>query len=499
MAEPSARRLRARPAWQLSGLMLACGALAGLGQAPFSLLLPGFAGFVVAFRLFDGLGDRRRALAAGLAFGAGYFALTLHWIVEPFLVDLARHGWMAPFALVLMALGMALFWGGAFALAQGRGRWMLALALTGAELVRAYLLGGFPWAMPAYALVDGLAGQGAAWLGSHGLNLAVFAAAAALAAPRRAPAAALAAVAGVVLALRPLPAPEPSSAKRPLVRLVQPNVPQHQKWDPDFMPGHFARALALTGAEGRRPDLIVWPETSIPAPLGGSVRSRAAMAEAAGGVPVLAGVMRYEDLRIFNSAVLLDPGGAPVQIYDKHHLVPFGEYVPFGDLLGRFGIHGLAAREGDGFSAGPGPQLMDLGPLGKALPLICYEAVFPQDMRGTETRPDLLLQLTNDAWFGSFSGPYQHLVQARMRAIEQGLPLLRAANTGISAVVDGRGRILAALALDRSGVVDATLPAPLERTVYAATGDAPLAALVLGLGLFGLRRRGGRARADKSH
>ena len=165
--------------------------------------------------------------------------------------------------------------------------------------------------------------------------------------------------------------------------------------------------------------------------------------------------------------MVLDGGGTVPRIYDKHHLVPFGEYIPFGSVLGNFGLRGLAAEDGDGFSAGPGPALLDLGKAGRALALICYEAIFPQDVNRAPTRPDFLLQTTNDAWFGTFSGPYQHLAQARMRAIEQGLPMVRAANTGVSAIIDARGKVTRHLALDTAGFIDAPLPAARRRRCTA--------------------------------
>jgi len=195
------------------------------------------------------------------------------------------------------------------------------------------------------------------------------------------------------------------------------------------------------------------------------------MAQAAQGVPVVFGIQRYEDRKVFNTAAVLQSDGTLGPRYDKYHLVPFGEYVPFGELLARFGIHGLAATQGNGFSAGPAPQVMDLDGLGKALPLICYEAVFPNDVNAAPERPDFLMQLTNDAWFGQISGPYQHLAQARLRAIEQGLPLIRAANTGVSAVIDAKGRVLAELPLGVAGHLDYQLPAANDPTFYSRTGD----------------------------
>jgi apolipoprotein N-acyltransferase len=170
--------------------------------------------------------------------------------------------------------------------------------------------------------------------------------------------------------------------------------------------------------------------------------------------------------------------------YDKHHLVPFGEYIPFGDALFDWAnISAFASQMGNGYTAGAGPQLMDFGPkLGRALPLICYEAVFPQDLRGTD-RADWLLQVTNDAWFGSLTGPFQHAAQARLRAIEQGLPLVRVGNTGVTAVYDARGRITASLPFETEAFLDAALPGALPATAYARFGEGPVMVLLLGLAL----------------
>ncbi|MBD3766142.1 MAG: apolipoprotein N-acyltransferase, partial [Rhodobacterales bacterium] len=179
-------------------------------------------------------------------------------------------------------------------------------------------------------------------------------------------------------------------------------------------------------------------------------------------------------------------------VYDKHHLVPFGEYMPAGDLAyGMFGIAAFAAQQGAGYSPGPGARVLDLGgALGRVLPLICYEAVFPQDLHAAPERADWILQVTNDAWFGRWSGPFQHLAQARLRAVEQGLPLIRVANTGVSAVIDARGRVLRALPLGEAGFLDAALPAALPAPPHARWGDGPLVLLLAGLGLgLAVRRR----------
>lgn len=471
------------------------GAVAALGQAPFDQPVLALIGLALGFRVFAKAQAPWRAFRFGMAFGTGYFLVALHWIVEPFLVDIVRHGWMAPFALIFISVGLALFWGGAFGLARwmSGSRWPLVVTLTGAEVARAYVFTGFPWAMPAYSWVDGLAGQLAAIVGSHGVNLLVFAAACALSLLLRPGGRSLAlfivslAVVSVLGNWSPMQA-DPVPETRPLVRLVQPNAPQHQKWDPDYIPQFFNRALEYTSKEGR-PDLIIWPETSIPVPLNYAENAIATVSGAAGGVPVLAGVQRLDGLLLFNSAIMISEQGRVDQIYDKHHLVPFGEYLPFASLASKLGLKGLAAEDGSGYAAGPGPRLLDLGRLGMALPLICYEAVFPQDVAGSPARPDLLVQITNDAWFGQFSGPFQHLAQARMRAIEQGLPMLRSANTGVSAVIDAKGRVLAKLELGKAGFVDARVPMAGPLTPYARTGDLPLViVLILAVVALSIRR-----------
>jgi len=473
-------------------MSMGAGVLAALGQAPLDLWPLALWGFALMYLRAQAAASSRQGFWRGWAAGFGYFALALSWIVEPFLVDLARHGWMAPFALVLMAGGLALFWGGAGMLAHRLGGGAVAwiAALTGAELIRSYIFTGFPWALIGHLWIPTPVAQWAAYIGPHGLTALALIAAVALACLANRPRwAGLGVAAGVAfwgggLALL---GPAEDLSERPVVRLVQPNAPQHQKWDPAHIPTFFRRQIEAT-AVLPRPDLIVWPETSVPVALNRLEDTRKVMAQAANGVPVVFGIQRYEDRQVFNTAAVLQSDGALGPLYDKHHLVPFGEYVPFGDLLARFGIHGLAATQGNGFSAGPAPQLLDLGGLGKALPLICYEAVFPNDVNAAPDRPAFLMQLTNDAWFGQVSGPYQHLAQARLRAIEQGLPLIRAANTGVSAVIDAKGRVLAELPLGVAGHLDHPLPSPSEPTLYTRTGDyfAALATIVALLVVFSL-------------
>ena len=498
-----------RPAAGRLAAAAGCGVLAAAGQAPLGLWPVALVGLAGLLALLAAAPGWRAAAWFGWLGGAGHFAAALFWIVEPFLVDPARHGWMAPFALLGMGLGLALFWAAAAALghvlARGpAGRAVAsAVALAAVELARGHVLTGFPWAQPGHVWLETPVAQLAAVTGASGLTaLTLLAAALPAAAVARglwpgmlAGAAGLALGMGAVWGAARLAVPAPVAERPVMLRLVQPNAPQHLKWRRDLVRVFFERQLDLTAAPAATPpDLIVWSETAIPWLLEEAGPALRLIAEAAGGAPVALGVQRLEGGRFLNALAVLE-GGVPVAVYDKHHLVPFGEYVPFADLLASVPLPGLAGQALAGYSPGPGPALLDLGALGRVRPLICYEAIFPA-YPGAPERPDWVLQVTNDAWFGRAAGPQQHLAQARLRAIEQGLPVARAANTGISAVIDPLGRPVAMLGLGRAGVVDAALPGALQPTVFARTGEVPLALLLLVALAVGAtaRLRGGRQR-----
>ena len=479
------------PGLRALGPGLVLGVLAAAGQAPLGawwLTVPALAGVM---HLVVQAGRRGAAVWLALCAGAGYFGASLAWIIEPFLVDAAKDGWMAPFAVVFMAFGMALFWAGAAALAWGMPRRLVAFALglTVAELLRGYVLTGFPWALIGHVWIDTPVAQVAALIGPSGLSLITALAAAGLAGRRwpgaMAALAVLAAAWGYGLWTLGLPDP---AARGITLRLVQPNAAQAAKWDPAEARLFFDRLLAFTAVKPA-PDLVIWPETALPYLLERHPELNDMIAKAGGGAPVVVGRQRTDGVQGWNSLTVVGPDGLIAANYDKHHLVPFGEYMPLGDLVHDwFGISALAAQMGNGYSAGPGPQVLDLGPLGQVLPLICYEAVFPQDLRGI-ARADWILQITNDAWFGTVSGPFQHLAQARLRAIEQGLPLVRVANTGVTGVYDARGRQVAALKFGTAAYLDAELPGPLPQTPYAQWGELPVLVLLAGLGLALFPRR----------
>lgn len=495
------RRLKAlvRAGWR----PFLAGVAAASGQAPWDLWPVALLGYgYLTFLVAGAQGWSPRLFRAWVG-GVGHFAAAMFWIVEPFLIDPARDGWMAPFGATFMATGLALFWMFAGWIAGlGRDRPTRALAfaagLAAADLLRSYVLTGFPWALAGHIWIATPVAQVAAWVGPVGLSILTLALAAlpvtTLGATRRfgvglGSAAAL--LAGVwVFGVAQLASPDTPRENAIRVRLVQPNATQSLKWQPGMWEVFLNRQLDATAAPAEKPlDLVVWPETSVPYLVEDAGFIFEDALAASQGVPVAMGIQRAEGARFYNALIAIRPDRQPFASYDKVHLVPFGEYIPFGDQLARFGISAFAAQQGNGYSAGTTRRLMDLGQAGKVLPLICYEAVFAQDLRATPGRADWILQVTNDGWFGALAGPYQHLAQARLRAIEQGLPLLRTANTGITAVIDARGRVLHSLALNTEGWLDADVPPARAQTFYARWGDIPVTMLLAGIILAGIALR----------
>ncbi len=472
------------------------GAVMALGLQPFGQWHISLFGILAAFLLFSRSNTQRSSALMGWSIGVGYFAVGLNWIVEPFMVEADVTGWMAPFALLLMAGGLALFWGlafwGSFRFCRGS-IWGLAVFWTIAEMARGYVLTGFPWATLGYIWAADHTIQWVSLVGPYGLTLMTCCMIAAVAntilSKTVVPSVSIATILGLALVGggRVLLPEVQDLTGQPVVRLVQPNAPQHEKWASDKIPVFFDRQVGFTNAEWQldaEPSLIVWPETALPMLLNHAEQAFDIISEAAGPASVVVGIQREENGDYFNSLTVLNGQGQVEHVYDKHHLVPFGEYMPFAWLFEKWNILGLAARASSAYTRGSGPDVIALDGFGVALPLICYEAVFPQDVHGAKSRPDLLLQVTNDAWFGNWSGPYQHLSQARIRAIEQGVPMIRAANTGVSAVIDGAGRILAHIPLNEAGFVDAYVPAPLRLTLYSRTGDFPVFCLLVAFALL---------------
>ncbi len=459
------------------GAAIVSGMVMGLGQAPFHLLPVAMVGLVAAIYLFSLTDTTRAAAKTGWAIGVGYFLATMFWIMEPFFVDAAATGWMAPFAWVLLAGGLALFWGLGFGVARAamsghRAIFGLALSWTLAEALRGYVLTGFPWGLLAYQWVGWGGDQVAAFVGPYGLSaLTILICASVVAFGKKTTVAVGMGVIAVIYVGWSAKAPE---ATDHVVRMVQPNAAQHEKWDPDKTGMFFARSKSLS-AQPADPilgaaDVVIWPETSVPFLLEHSEIAFEQIARAS-GAPTVIGIQRRGDRGHRNSMAVVNADGTTGWVYDKHHLVPFGEYIPGGRLAERLGLTGLAQVMTGGYEAGTGADVFDLGALGTVLPLICYELIFTQDVAAMPSRPDWILQITNDAWFGDIAGPHQHLAQARMRAIENGLPVVRVANTGISAVIDSRGRIVDQIPMGVADYRDVRLPAARPLTLYARLGD----------------------------
>jgi apolipoprotein N-acyltransferase len=284
------------------------------------------------------------------------------------------------------------------------------------------------------------------------------------------------------------------------LRIVQPNAEQTLKWQPDHAAVFFARLMAATAAPPDpalgAPAVVIWPETAVTFLPAYEPERRAEIAAAAGGAPVILGALHGErrdgEEQWFNSLMAILPDGSLGPRYDKHHLVPFGEYLPYESILGLIGLRQIAVQ--GGFVPGPGPRVLEVPGLPPFSPLLCYEMIFPTEVVPAGKRPGWLLHLTNDGWFGSFGGPQQHLAQARIRAIEQGLPVVRAANTGISAAIDAYGRVLTRIPLQSDGYRDIRLPGALPPTLYARHGDVPAMSLVVLVFFLCSRRRGLRYR-----
>lgn len=486
--------------WRRALVAFLAGALAVLAQAPYDFFAVCFVSFPLLVWLLDGATGEgsdgwfrhlRPAFAVGWWFGFGYFLAGLWWIGSALLVEADSFAWALPFAVVGIPLALAFFYG--FATAVARLLWSndigriaaLAFGFGLAEWLRDFLFTGFPWnavgyaAMPVPLLMQSVSVTG--MVGINALTVFVFALPALLAARRHVR---LGGALAAVLVAAHLGfgyvrlAAEIEPATRAIdVRIVQPAVDLSEKWDPSVPDRIFATLMGLsakapeagpgTGPETghAKPQLILWPETSVPFFFAERPDALTALGEMLGdGQTLIAGVVREEggsaedaDRRYYNSVVAIDDKGQIADAVDKVHLVPFGEYLPFADLLGRLGLKQLVAGPTT-YAAGNERHPIELPGGIRVLPFICYEVIFPDLVAVDATSAELIVNVTNDAWFGDTPGPYQHFRQAQIRAVENGVPLLRAANNGISAVVDPRGRILDALAIDARGAIDVQVP-----------------------------------------
>jgi apolipoprotein N-acyltransferase len=513
--------------WRRAAIAFCAGAVCAVGLAPINAFPLLFCAFPVAIWLIDGaaagrLGGVVTAAVSGWWFGFGYFVAGLYWLGFAFLVDAKTFAWLLPFAVIGLPAALAFFTAAAFGFARllwtrGPLRILaLALALTATEWLRGHVLTGFPWNAFGYALTGPLLlAQASALIGLWGLTffaIYLFASPAVLAdEPGDTPRPWLVVLTPLVLlgalavygAVRLAQTPTQFVAGVKL-RIMQPNLTQDEKFNYGAKQAVMARYLALsdraTGPDStgmRGVTHLIWPESAFPFFLS---REAEAMAQIANLLPpgavLIVGAARPASavptpgmIRAYNSIYVIDHDGAILSVYDKMHLVPFGEYLPFQDFLESLGLMQLTKVRG-GYVPGTERKPITTAGAPPFLPLVCYEIVFPGEAALPGERLGWLVNLTNDGWFGQSSGPYQHLQQARVRAIEEGLPLVRAANTGVSAVVDPLGRIIRSLPLGAEGVLDSSLPRALEPTLYSRFRDTPLALIMLaGLALLLWRRR----------
>ncbi len=539
--------------WRRTLVVAAAGALAAFAQAPFHLFPVLWISFPVLVWALDGAVELKKtgtlarlgpAFRVGWAFGTGWFLAGLWWIGAAFTVDLARFGWMIPFALAFLSLGLGLFHGLATALARllwsdGPTRIVtLALGFFLADWLRGHVLTGFPWNLVGYGLAaNGPMMQVASLVGGYGLTLLavpIFAAPALLvratAADRRgfvAAAALFVAVVGfgaVRLVLNPT-----EFVPGVRFRIVQPAIDQWKKWKPEFKTETVERYADLssgpavgstaTGAAaselrpalaagtmsadrngGRLPPGIthlVWPESAFPFVLTDEPWALSTIAELIGDrVTLLTGAVRVEmpsageaRPRWYNSIYALGPGAEVLAAYDKVHLVPFGEYLPFQETAENLGLRQLTEFRG-GFTPGPRLRTLEIPGTPPFSALVCYEVIFPGEVVDPTRRPEWMLNVTNDAWYGLTPGPWQHFHQARLRAVEEGLPVVRAANNGVSAAVDPLGRVVAHLTLGAVGALDFDLPRSRSAPIAARSGET-IAWMLASIGLMGVlyRRR----------
>jgi len=512
--------------WRRRSIAFVAGALSVLAMAPFNAWPILFFTLPTLVWLIDGIGGRgwsalTAAAAIGWWFGFGYFLAGLYWLGYAFLVDAQTFGWLLPFAVVGLPAVLAIYT--ALGVALARALWQrgalrvvaLGVSLTAAEWLRGHALTGFPWNAFGYALTSPLAlAQAASVLGIWGLTFIAIVACASPATmiddrtqtrwpwlPFVLAVLTLAVFAGFGAArLAHTPTQLVDGVH---LRIMQPNLQQDVRFNYAAKREVMDHYVALSARQGLdHVTHLIWPESPFPFFL---TREADALAQIARLLPeqtlLLTGAIRLADPNnptesgVYNSIYVIDHAGSIRTVYDKVHLVPFGEYLPFGDVLERIGLQTLTEQRG-GFLAGDRHRLIATPGAPSVLPLICYEIIFPGELASVDERPGWIVNVTNDGWFGTSSGPYQHLQQSRITAIEEGVPVARAANTGISAIIDPAGRMVASLPLGSEGVLDAPLPRSIAAPVYARLGDAP-AAVLISIALLAVLRGRFRAPAKK--
>jgi len=485
-------------------LVFVAGAVLSLALPPINWWPVIFATAPLGAVLLNGAASARQAAVTGFCFGFGYFVAAFHWIGFAFLVDAETYLWMMPFAVGGLAAFMALYWALAFAashLLKHRGIPLIAslpLAIAIAEVARGYFFTGFPWAAPGL-FADGMGGvlQLASLIGMPGLSywIILWGMLPCLLWRSRPFFSARSVLPMLLLLLLPmgwfwgnwrLSTLHYDGVPGVSLLVVQPNVSQDDKWRSDNAAPMFEQLIAMSSAGTGIPTHIIWPESALPFLIDESAAGLKRIADALQpGQTLITGAIRREkgvtpeNDRFFTSILEINDEGRVEEVYDKWRLVPGGEFLPLAWALEPLGFRKVVNLP-ESFTAGSGPQSFDLGRAGLAGLLICYEAIFPDRLLENEKRPQWLINVTNDGWFGHSVGPYQHLAQARMRAVEQNIPIVRSANTGISAIIDGAGRYVARSELGVETVLTKPLPQAGAKTLFGALGLLPalLACLV---------------------
>ena len=478
-------------------LSFLAGAIASLSLPPFDIF-PAIWCLAYPAMQFARQEQRPQALWIIAAMGMGWFTASTHWVAHSLLVGEAEFWYLLPLAALGLPALLTLFWVGAGAVAwryqrsaAARLGWLL-FGLAIAEFARGHVATGFPWNSPGYSFSAHLwLLQSASWFGLYGLTFLALAFAFApslwwLGHKRLAMLfVAIPLALGLMGGLRLGGEPVNSTAVKQ-VRLVQPVIAQAEKWDRAKRGQHLSHIVRTASAKTPIPQLMIWPETAFSAfaSKDGSLLTAMAQQTLPFDGHLITGMPRLDDEgRLFNSAALVDAEGQIKAVYDKRRLVPFGEFAPFRQFLPFVDV--IAGPKD--FSVGTGDRLFTVPGYGKIALLICYESIFPGDIGRDEKRPEMIVNITNDAWFGRTLGPWQHLAQSRMRAVEEGVPMMRVANNGISAGFDAHGRILGQIALDSVGTIDLIVPPAIAPTIFTRYGNVGFLGLLVLAGLLFLR------------
>lgn len=471
--------------WITAGLCFLSGSVSALAMAPYNVWGALLIGFGALYLSLGYAANKKQAFALGWLFGFGYFVFGLYWIGNALLVEGNPYKWAWPLAVCGLPALLSFF--PAFACVVCKrflnfkawyGYTGFTILIAVSEVLRGHLFTGFPWNLYGYTWgetlpilqfvslesVYSLTALTIFWAGGLGfialarshkdsiiIGVSIIASFGAV----------------YIFGMMRLIDADTAYHERAVIRVVQPNTPQVEKWERDKMAGHFKTALKLsrpTGEEANAPTIVIWPETALSPAYLNDPYTRQYITDMLGeypnGAELITGALRYtaEDKTYHNSIVTIDQNGEISDIYDKSHLVPFGEYIPFQRYI-PFG----PVSQFTGLEAGAGTSEFSTLENLTYNALVCYEIIFPRKSILKGQNPDFIINVTNDAWYGDSPGPYQHLMISKFRAVENGTPVVRAANTGVSAIIDSYGRILEQTAIMEYGYILSPLPMKLSR------------------------------------